>query len=87
MVSANNFDHQQIPSWVHHNGMENNMMGSLPPMGGTTNFSGGLNISQLNLMNRLQMGNMSMGSMAADQDQNDLQHKQSFNQYGSVFNL
>jgi hypothetical protein len=87
VVSTNHINHQQMPTWGNHHGVDNNIMGSLPPMGGTTNFSGGLNISQLNLMNRLQMGNMSMGSMAADQDQKDMQHSQSFNQYGSVFNL
>jgi len=89
--SANSANHQPIPTWGNqHFGMGNNsasVMGPMPPMGGTTNFSGGLNVSQLNLMNRLQMGNMSMGSMAADQDQKDMQQAHPLNQYGSVFNM
>lgn len=90
-VSANSANHQQIPTWGNQHfamgNSSNSVMGPLPPMGGTTNFSGGLNISQLNLMNRLQMGNMSMGSMAADQDQKDVQQVHPLNQYGSVFNM
>lgn len=90
-VSVNSANHQQMPTWGNQHfamgNSSNTVMGPLPPMGGTTNFSGGLNISQLNLMNRLQMGNMSMGSMAADQDQKDMQQVHPLNQYGSVFNM
>eukprot|EP00590_Aulacoseira_subarctica_P011615 CAMPEP_0172422702 /NCGR_PEP_ID=MMETSP1064-20121228/8834_1 /TAXON_ID=202472 /ORGANISM="Aulacoseira subarctica , Strain CCAP 1002/5" /LENGTH=502 /DNA_ID=CAMNT_0013163693 /DNA_START=181 /DNA_END=1689 /DNA_ORIENTATION=- len=90
---AGNIHSPAAPTWDNNNNMymdsNSTTMGSMAPMGGTTNYSGGLNVSQLNIMNRLQMGNMSVGSVVPDEDNKELAQKQSHNQFGSLnlFNL
>ena len=79
--STRNMDfNQHLPVGM---GIHENNIGSMAPMGGATNYSGGLNISQLNLMNRLQMGNMSMGSMVPNQEQKGSRQPK-YDQFGSL---